>query len=189
MNAIIMQRFGTSDRLKLSKHEWLSNSLHAKTVKFDIGRGGAAPEVNWEDRVASIALIKNRAEKSLASLLVWGSDDKWNWQESFDTVVAHLADAMLSQCKRDGRKEPRGYKGSLEELCRLVARMTLHFELYDLWELYTTKGRLMFSGIAMNDRTYSNHFLKYQQDMLDELQNMVASINQSIYGYVKELDY
>lgn len=189
MNKVLLNRFGTSERLQLSKHEWLTNSLHPKTVKFDIGRGGGEPEITWEDRVASIALIKNRVVRSLASLLVWGSDDKWNWQECFDTVVDHLASTMLSQCRSEGRKEPRGYDGSLDELCRLVARMTLHFELYNLWDLYTIKGRLVFSGIHMNYRTYSNHFLKYQQAMLDELQSMMVDINQAVYKYVKDLEY
>lgn len=189
MNVILMSRFGTSERLQLNKHEWLTNSLHAKTVRFDVGRGGGVPEVTWEDRVASIALIKDRALRSLACMLVWGADDKWNWQESFDCVVDHLTDKILSQCKADGREQPKGCRHTLPELCRLISRMTLHFELYNLWDLYTMKGRLLFSGIEMNDRTYSNHFLKYQQAILDELQNMVSDINQAVYKYIKDLEH
>ena len=189
MNKILLNRFGTSERLQLSRHEWLTNCLHAKTVRFDVGRGGGEPEVTWEDRVASVGLIQDRALRSLACILVWGSDDKWDWQEYFDCVVEYLASRMMAQCRTDGREALRGGNHSLDELCRLIARMTLHFELYNLWDLYTIKGRLVFSGVHMNDRTYSNHFLKYQQAMLDELQGMVVDINQAVYKYVEDLEH
>ena len=65
--------------------------------------------------------------------------------------------------------------------------MTLHFELYDLWTIYTVEGRLLFSGIKMNDRTYSNYFLGYQRQMLNDLEELVHFINNDIAKYRSNL--
>lgn len=188
MNKILSQRFATSPRLELQHGDWLKQGMGAKTVKFDIGSGGLPPEVNWEDKAAAIGLIESRHAKALASLLVWGDNKLWDWSESFDMVVNYLSARMIARCAEDKREAPRGSCYNLEELAKLVARMTLHFELYDLWGLYTVEGRLLFSGIKMNDRTYSNYFLCYQRHMLDDLEELVRAINNDIASYRSNLN-
>lgn len=183
MTNLLANRFGTSPRLELLSGEWLKQGMGAKTVKFDIGQGGLPPEVNWEDKAAAIGLIENHHAKALASLLVWGDNALWDWSESFNMVVEYLALKMFDRCVVDGRESPRGGKYTLKELSSLVARMTLHFELYQLWTIYTVEGRLLFSGIKMNDRTYSNHFLCYQRQMLDDLEDLMRLINNDIEDY------
>ena len=105
--------------------------MHAKTVKFDIGQGGEVPQVNWEDRSAAIALIKHGPTKALASLLLWGSNEHWNWSDDFDEVVRYLTSGMLQRCDADDRQAPKGCSHSREGLAYLMSRMTLHFELYN----------------------------------------------------------
>lgn len=187
MNKLLQNRFGTSPRLTLSNAEWLEHGMHAKTVKFDIGQGGEPPEVTWEDRSAALAKIDSAPAKALASLLVWGQDENWDWSTHFDEVVNHLAKVMIKQCREDNRQAPKGSEYSLEELARLMARMVLHFELYDMWGLYTVEGRLLFSGIKMNDRTYSNYFLNYQRLMLDEIDELVRAVDRAVGDYRREL--
>lgn len=179
--------FGQSPNLQLSNQDWLEQGMHAKTVKFNIGQGGLPPEVNWEDRCAAIAMIEDKPAKALASILLWGSDTNWDWSRHFDEVVKHLAANMIERCKKDGRAAPQACSHTLPELARLMARMVLHFELYDLWTIYTVEGRLLFSGIKMNDRTYSNYFLCYQRQMLNDLEELVHCINNDIAKYRSNL--
>lgn len=179
--------FGQSPNLQLSNQDWLEQGMHAKTVKFNIGAGGLPPEVNWEDRCAAIAMIEDKPARALASILLWGSDTNWDWSRQFDEVVQYLADNMVERCNKDGRVAPQACRHSLLELARLMARMVLHFELYELWDIYTVKGRLLFSGIEVNDRTYSNHFLKYQKQMFDDLQGLVSIADSAIDRYRREL--
>ena len=183
MNKILSQRFATSPRLELQHGDWLKQGMGAKTVKFDIGSGGLPPEVNWEDKAAAIGLIESRHAKALASLLVWGDNELWDRSASFDVIVNYLAARMIVRCAEDKREAPRGSCYTLEELAKLVARMTLHFELYDLWGLYTVEGRLLFSGIKMNDRTYSNYFLCYQRQILEDLEELVRVIDDNVADY------
>lgn len=180
--------FGQSPNLQLSNQDWLEQGMHAKTVKFNIGAGGLPPEVNWEDHCAAIAMIDDKPAKALASILLWGSDTNWNWSRHFDEVVHYLAANMIERCNKDKRVAPQACTHSLHELARLMARMVLHFELYELWDIYTVKGRLAFSGIKVNDRTYSNHFLCYQKQMLLDLSRLVTMANTSVGKYRYELD-
>lgn len=184
---MLLNRFGTSPRLQLSCGDWLQHGMHAKTVKFVIGQGGEAPQVNWEDRSAAIALIKHGPAKALASLLLWGSNEHWNWSDDFDEVVRYLTNEMLKRCDADDRQAPKGCSHSREELAYLMARMTLHFELYNLWDLYTVEGRLVFSGIKMTASTYSQIWTKYQKLILDEVEYLVREVNLSIFEYRKNL--
>lgn len=179
---------GKSSILQLAHQEWLERGMHAKTVKFDIGQGGMAPEVNWEDKCAAIAGVYNRPAKSLASIILWGNDSAWDWSEAFNEVVNHLASHMIEQCKEHNRNEPKGCKHNLADLAQLMARMVLYFELYQLWDVYTVKGRLLFSGIEVNDRTYSNHFLWYQKQMLVDLEGLVITINDAVSWYRRKLN-
>lgn len=183
----MLSRFGTSPRLQLSCGEWLEYGMHAKTVKFDIGQGGEAPQVNWEDRSAAIALIKSNPAKSLASLLLWGTDNNWNWSNDFDEVVCYLTSEMLKRCDADDRQAPRGCDHSREELAYLMARMTLHFELYNLWDLYSLEGQLLFSGIKVPANTYRQVWKGYQNKMLDDIQGLVWDIEKAVRDYRKEL--
>lgn len=187
MNKVLLNRFGTSPRLQLACGDWLQHGMHAKTVKFDIGQGGEVPQVNWEDRSAAIALIKHGPTKALASLLLWGSNEHWNWSDDFDEVVRYLTNEMLKRCDADDRQAPKGCSHSREELAYLMARMTLHFELYNLWDLYTVEGRLVFSGIKMTASTYSQIWTKYQKLILDEVEHLVREVNLSIFEYRKNL--
>jgi len=179
--------FGQSPNLQLSNQDWLEQGMHAKTVKFNIGSGGLPPEVNWEDHCAAIAMIDDKPAKALASILLWGSDTNWNWSRHFDEVVQYLAANMIERCNKDKRAAPQACTHSLPELARLMARMVLHFELYELWDIYTVKGRLQFSGIKINVNTYSHAWLTYQRQMLQDLFDMVVDADHYVSTYRKEL--
>lgn len=179
--------FGKSPNLQLSNQDWLERGMHAKTVKFNIGAGGLPPEVNWEDHCAAIAMIKDGPAKALASILLWGSDTNWDWSRQFDELVLYLAAQMVGRCKKDGRSAPQACTHSLPELARLMARMVLHFELYELWELYTTKGRLQFCGIEVKASSYTTLWVRYQRQMLGDLIGMVAEIDCSVAHYRRQL--
>lgn len=181
--------FGQSPNLQLSNQDWLERGMHAKTVKFNIGAGGLPPEVNWEDHCAAIAMIEDKPARALASILLWGSDTNWDWSRHFDEVVKHLAANMIERCKKDGRTAPQACSHTLPELARLMARMVLHFELYELWDVYTVKGRLRFSGIEVNSSTYTNAWLTYQRQMMDKLIDMICDIDSSITDYRKQLNF
>ena len=186
MNNLLANRFATSDRLAIYDMEWLQQGMGVKTVKFDIGAGGLPPEVNWEDKAAAIGLIKSRTGRALASLLVWGDNDQWEWSESFEMVVNHLAANMIKYCVDDGRGAPKS-KYTLNELAYKMARMTLHFELYNLWPLYSVEGRLLFSGIDMSASSYSQIWSKYQEKMLHDIDYLIGFINQDVASYRYEL--
>ena len=183
MTNLLAKRFGTSPRLELLSGEWLKQGMGAKTVKFDIGQGGLPPEVNWEDKAAAIGLIEDCHAKALASLLVWGDNALWDWSECFDMVVEYLALKMFDRCVVDGRESPRGGKHTLEELASLVARMTLHFELYQLWSVYTVEGQLFFSGIKVPAKTYSRLWSGYKNKMLEDLEDLVVLVDADISEY------
>lgn len=180
--------FGQSTNLQLSNQDWLEQGMHAKTVKFNIGAGGLPPEVNWEDHCAAIAMIDDKPAKALASILLWGSDTNWDWSRYFDEVVQYLSANMIEHCKQDGRIEPKACVHSLPELARLMARMVLHFELYELWDMYTVKGRLQFCGIKMSDRTYSNSYLFYQRLMINDLSSLCAEADTNVSEYRRKLN-
>ena len=182
MNKILSQRFATSPRLELQHGDWLKQGMGAKTVKFDIGQGGLPPEVNWEDKAAAIGLIKSKTGKALASLLVWGDNELYDWSESFNDVVNHLAANMIKYCLEDDRSAPKS-KYTLHELAYKMARMTLHFELYNLWSLYSVEGRLLFSGIDMSASSYSQLWSKYQEKMLHDIEYLMGFINQDVANY------
>ncbi|WP_218689096.1 hypothetical protein [Psychrobacter sp. BF1] len=188
MSQILKQRYGTGDRTIIHHIDWLKTGMGAKTVKFDIGAGGLPPDVNWEDKSAAVALIKDKAAKSLASLLVWGDNDNWDKRRPSLIVTDYLAALMIDRCADDEREIPRGSSYTMKEFAALVARMTLHFELYNLWSVYTVEGRLLFSGIKMNDRTYSNFFSTYQRQMLNDLSDLTDLVNEDIARYKFELD-
>lgn len=180
-------RFGKSPSLQLSNQDWLEQGMHAKTVKFNIGQGGLPPEVNWEDHCAAIAMIDDAPAKALASILLWGSDTNWDWSRQFDEVVQNLAAKMVERCKKDGRAAPQACSHTLPELARLMARMILHFELYELWDDYTVKGRLRFSGIETNASTYTNAWLTYQRQMTHDLFDMVGKADNCVSVYRQQL--
>lgn len=180
--------FGQSPNLQLSNQDWLEQGMHAKTVKFNIGAGGLPPEVNWEDHCAAIAMIDDKPAKALASILLWGSDANWDWSRHFDEVVKHLAANMIERCNKDKRVAPQACVHSLSELARLMARMVLHFELYELWDVYTVKGRLQFSGIEINASTYTNAWLTYQRQMTHDLFDMVGKADFAISNYRVQLN-
>ena len=172
MNKILSQRFATSPRLELQHGDWLKQGMGAKTVKFDIGSGG---------------LIKSKTGKALASLLVWGDNELYDWSESFDDVVNHLAANMIKYCLEDDRGAPKS-KYTLNELAYKMARMTLHFELYNLWSLYSVEGRLLFSGIDMSPNSYRQIWSKYQERMLHDIDYLMSFINQDVANYRYELN-
>lgn len=180
--------FGQSPNLQLSNQDWLEQGMHAKTVKFNIGQGGLPPEVNWEDHCAAIAMIDDKPAKALASILLWGSDTNWNWSRHFDDVVKHLATNMIERCNKDKRVAPQACTHSLPELARLMARMVLHFELYELWDIYTVKGRLQFSGIEVKASSYTTLWVRYQRQMMDDLIDMVCTADQHISSYRGQLN-
>jgi len=180
--------FGQSPNLQLSNQDWLEQGMHAKTVKFNIGAGGLPPEVNWEDHCAAIAMIDDEPAKALASILLWGSDTNWNWSRHFDEVVQYLAANMIERCNKDKRAAPQACTHSLPELARLMARMVLHFELYELWDVYTVKGRLQFSGIEVKASSYTTLWVRYQRQIMDDLIDMVCTADQYISSYRGQLN-
>jgi|26BtaG_2_1085354.scaffolds.fasta_scaffold00582_7 hypothetical protein len=180
--------FGQSPNLQLSNQDWLEQGMHAKTVKFNIGAGGLPPEVNWEDHCAAIAMIDDKPAKALASILLWGSDTNWNWSRHFDEVVQYLAANMIERCNKNRRVAPQACTHSLPELARLMARMVLHFELYELWDIYTVKGRLQFSGIEVKASSYTTLWVRYQRQMMDDLIDMVSTADQYVSNYRMQLN-
>lgn len=180
--------FGQSPNLQLSNQDWLEQGMHAKTVKFNIGAGGLPPEVNWEDHCAAIAMIDDEPAKALASILLWGSDTNWNWSRHFDDVVQYLAANMIERCNKDKRVAPQACTHTLPELARLMARMVLHFELYELWDIYTVKGRLQFSGIEVKASSYTTLWVRYQRQMMDDLMDMVSTADQYVSSYRMQLN-
>lgn len=180
--------FGKSPNLHLSNQDWLEQGMHAKTVKFNIGQGGLPPEVNWEDHCAAIASIDHAPSKALASILLWGSDTNWDWSRQFDEIVQYLAGNMVKRCNKDKRGAPQACTHSLSELARLMARMVLHFELYELWDFYTVKGRLQFSGIDVKASSYTTLWVRYQRQMIDDLIDMVSTVDRDISSYRVQLN-
>ena len=180
--------FGQSPNLQLSNQDWLEQGMHAKTVKFNIGAGGLPPEVNWEDHCAAIAMIDDEPAKALASILLWGSDTNWDWSRHFDEVVQYLAANMIERCNKNRRVAPQACTHSLPELARLMARMVLHFELYELWDIYTVKGRLQFSGIEVKASSYTTLWVRYQRQMMDDLVDMVSTADQYVSSYRMQLN-
>ena len=188
MISVIKTRFGESPSLELTNGEWLKNGMGAKTSNLNGGHGGLSPEINWEDKAASVAMIDDTPAKSLASILVWGEDPNWDWSRHFQEVVNYLAANMVRRCQEDGRGAPQACTHSLTERACLMARMVLHFELYALWDIYTVKGRLGFSGIAVKASTYTNIWLTYQRQMTHDLFNMVGRADYCVSTYRKQLD-
>ena len=188
MISVIKTRFGESPSLELTNGEWLKNGMGAKTANLNGGHGGLSPEVNWEDKAASVAMIDDIPAKSLASILVWGEDPNWDWSRHFQEVVNYLAANMIRRCQEDGRGAPQACTHSLTELACLMARMVLHFELYELWDIYTVKGRLGFSGIAVKASTYTNVWLTYQKQMTHDLFDMVGKADYCVSEYRRQLN-
>lgn len=187
MISVINKRFGASPSLELNNSDWLRSGVGAKTVNLKAAHGGLPPEVNWEDEAAAIAMIDDTPAKALASILLWGADSNWDWSHQFDEVVHHLAANMIRRCQEDGRGAPQACAHNLHELARLMARMVFHFELYELWDIYTVKGRLLFSGIAVKASTYTNIWLTYQRQMTHDLFNMVSRADYCVSTYRKQL--
>ena len=188
MISVIKTRFGESPSLELINGEWLKNGMGAKTSNLNGGHGGLPPEINWEDKAASVAMIDDTPAKSLASILVWGEDPNWDWSRHFQEVVNYLAANMIRRCQEDGRGAPQACTHSLTELAWLMARMVLHFELYELWDIYTVKGRLRFSGIAVKASTYTNVWLTYQKQMTHDLFDMVGKADYCVSEYRRQLN-
>lgn len=188
MISVIKTRFGESPSLELTNGEWLKNGMGAKTSNLNGGHGGLSPEINWEDKAASVAMIDDTPAKSLASILVWGEDPNWDWSRHFQEVVNYLAANMVRRCQEDGRGAPQACTHSLTELAWLMARMVLHFELYELWDIYTVKGRLGFSGIAVKASTYTNVWLTYQKQMTHDLFDMVGKADYCVSEYRRQLN-
>src|SRR5690606_26643142 len=101
--------------------------------------------------------------------------------ECFNEVVSYLAARMIERCESDGRKAPSNH--SLEELARLMACMTLHFEMYQLWSVYTVEGQLFFSGIDMLAGTFNQSWSGYKNKMLNDLEDLTALVDAEISGY------
>lgn len=188
MISVIKTRFGESPSLELTNGEWLKNGMGAKTANLNGGHGGLSPEVNWEDKAASVAMIDDTPAKSLASILVWGEDPSWDWSRHFQEVTYYLAANMIRRCQEDSRGAPQACAHSLPELAQLMARMVLHFELYELWDIYTVKGRLKFSGIAVKASTYTNVWLTYQKQMTHDLFDMVGKADYCVSEYRRQLN-
>ena len=188
MISVIKKRFGKNPSLELNNGEWLRSGMGAKTVNLKGVDGGLPSEINWEDKAAAVAMIDDIPAKSLASILVWGEDPNWDWSRHFQEVVNYLAANMIRRCQEDGRGAPQACSHSLTELAWLMARMVLHFELYELWDIYTVKGRLGFSGIAVKASTYTNVWLTYQKQMTHDLFDMVGKADYCVSEYRRQLN-
>lgn len=188
MISVIKTRFGKNPSLELNNGEWLRSGMGAKTVNLKGVDGGLPSEINWEDKAAAVAMIDDTPAKSLASILVWGEDPNWDWSRHFQEVVNYLAANMIRRCQEDGRGAPQACTHSLTELAWLMARMVLHFELYELWDIYTVKGRLGFSGIAVKASTYTNVWLTYQKQMTHDLFDMVGKADYCVSEYRRQLN-
>ena len=82
---------------------------------------------------------------------------------------------------------PKGCPYSIDKMAGKMAQMVLYFTLYDLWELYTVQGRLVFSRINMPDKTYSNQMLPYQRLMLDIIKDLAGTVDDDVQKYKSQI--
>ena len=85
------------------------------------------------------------------------------------------------------RLRNKGCPYSIDEMAGKMAQMVLYFTLYDLWELYTVQGRLVFSGINMPDKTYSNQMLPYQRLMLNIIKDLAGTVDDDVQKYKSQI--
>ena len=197
---ILRKRFGQSRLLNLEALEWLESTMHAKTVRFDIGKGGGRPpEVTWEDGCACIGMLgepnphdtpdsarRRKATKALCELLVWGSTK--DTETNMSIIEQHLASIMFVACQERKQGEPRGIGLTLKDLTGKMARMVLWHELYNMWDWHTVEGMLRYSDIhQLSPKAYSMTWKPYASVMLEELAVMCKLIDNHVKGYRREL--
>lgn len=168
---------------KLTNIEWLGQQLRAKTANYEAttpSTGGNIPP-NWEDRCAAIAALPNAETKAYACILAWG--DYRDNSEHYKVLVKHLAGYLLVALE----KEVKRRSFDLHSFCEKVVRMELFYILRP-WarELYTLKGRLVFSGITeINPDTYSKNYA-YLGEMVKIL---IGDLEDEIDHYIGDYRY
>lgn len=82
---------------------------------------------------------------------------------------------------------PKGCKYGIDEASYRIAGMVLDNTFYNLWDLNTALGRLLFGEVDINDRTYSNQLLGYQRLMMDVLANLAGVVQRDVEHYKRQL--
>lgn len=134
---------------KLTNLEWLGQHMRAKTPNYEQVCSSSTDDVAaWEVRCAAFENIETRLAKALASVYVWGHKA----QIEYLYVQEHLANIMIRAAEEKNQK-PNII--GLEKLAELIARLVLDFEIDpNLNEVFTSKGRLYYAGIAAYHLTY-----------------------------------
>lgn len=134
---------------KLSNLEWLGQHMRAKTPNYEQLYSSNTDDVAaWELRCAAFENIDTPLAKALASVYVWGHKA----QREYLFVQEHLANIMLRSAEEKNQK-PNII--GLEKLAELIARLVIDFEIEpSLNEVFTSKGRLYYAGIAAHHLTY-----------------------------------
>ncbi len=176
-------KFGTHPIFDIDGLDWLCQHMTATPAKvFDDFNAPIKPDNDyseWQERCACIGMMDTPA-RALCSLLVWGMD-----KSNYETVRDHLAGVVLTELRK--APLPKNCPHDRAELSHKMAHMVLSLHLQNMWDLCTVKGRLYFFSIDINEKTYTNQFLKHQRLLIDTLQNLVVEIEVAIDEYKKLL--
>lgn len=175
-------KFGTHPMFDIDGLDWLCQHLTATPAK--LGDFSAPPKSDshystWQERCACIGMMDAPA-RALCSMLVWGMD-----KTAYETVRDYLAGVVLTELRQ--APLPKNCSHDREVLSHKMAHMVLSLHLNNAWDLCTVKGRLYFFSIDINEKTYTNQFLKHQRLLIDTLQNLVVEIEVAIDEYKKLL--
>lgn len=134
---------------KLSNLEWLGQHMRVKTPNYEQLFSSSIDDVAaWEVRCAAFENIDTPLAKALASVYVWGHKAK----QEYLFVQKHLAKIMV---RAADEKDQKPNIIPLEKLAEMVARLVLDFEIDpNLNEVFTSKGRMYYAGIAAHYLTY-----------------------------------
>lgn len=170
---------------KLTNLEWLGQHMRAKTPNYEQVGSNSSDEVSaWEIRCAAFENIDTQLAKALATVYVWGHKA----QREYLFVQEHLAKIMVRTAEE---KKQKPNIIPLEKLAELVARLVLDFEIDpSLNEVFTSKGRLYYAGIASHHLTYDAYrktWKEYEKLMEVALVNARWEIENGVSEYRNRL--
>lgn len=162
--------------------DWLSQHLTAKSAKLEAGYHNKAGNDYslWQERCGCIVMIDSPPAKALCSLLIWGNEKR-----AFDIVHEHLTHVAFNELRN--QELPKGCVHNRKDLARRMAYMVWALYLWNSWDCYTVKGKLLYAGIKIHDRTYKNQMSSYHKTLICKLQQLAEEIDEGIRNYRKSL--
>lgn len=158
--------------------EWFCGQLAVKSQQYAIGSGGV-PDADWRDKCGAFAALKSDHLKRLADMLV--SPDCKQYQDAVEFKLQRFA---LDQMAVDGVELRCVTEQSIEALALKMAKLARWLYQYDpLDRHFRRAGKLWFAGIAMGESTYKATWLKYEQNMVQNLIDWTAEIDSIIGDY------